>query len=789
MTSPRTLAVLLSATILATLLAGCGGGKPTPEAAAATGAADASAAASATTPTASAAASAGAAVSVGSSTPIASMPASFKASGLGVTAPPTPANPVFSQNLPPPTVNALGDDHNAVLVWGPDQPDRGDGNGYQITWGPRTEPAKYVKLTSFHQIQLQPLINVEEGGGDYVAVVRAVSPEGKLSAPSTPVVFRGSSARIDALAKLFQRGFVETFNQPAGLWDERKINTAYSICNDPEMNGAFINSQFHAHNTVRSANCDRASTFMRFRMPVSFVDNGIRTIIWSQDTPLRRSSGYMELRPALTDTNDIVTLNGAERTPGGGTFRLTTGNTGVSFEFFAPDGTRRHVPSAADPKQPASADLAWMDRLPAPNVRRTYEMKVSRRQAVLYVDGSKVLETAPDAIDLKADTYHLDWDTFSYNTPKDNQTLQLWHMGAIFYDTAPGTEPSTVTHNYRLRHGGTDYMETAGNQPATVELTIPDTVNGAVSRRLLFTEQIRGAHFRGAWSASDRVMVNGRAFAWPDSRRLADSPPWTLPELVGLTPYQQSIDIPEGVLVRGKNMIQFISNGFTGVHNIHQELDFPRSSAPSFTQPDKVMIAPGVPLPGNVFPPISETGAGVMLNAIDATDMGCWGKDTTDPAQCSATVKGTAQVSFGLRTDAMMSASGANDGIVEVGVLIDGLPAAKRSTAIDTPAAGGGYVLSVDTRGLAEGIHEIYVYACTAKGVANMNEGQHISYAQAGVYQPFLINVRNGVGSATRYRAISVPDMTAYCRRFMAPTTNAAAKAHHGTSKPDPHAH
>jgi len=779
MTSSRTSALLISATILGTTMTSCGGGKTTPETATASGAASVSG-------PASAASSASAAVAVGSA---ASDPPSFKASGLGVTAPPTPVNPVFSQNLPPPTVNVLGDDHNAVLIWGPDQPDRGDGNGYQITWGPSAEPAKYVKLTSYHQIQLQPLLNVEEGGGDYVAVVRAVSPEGKLSAPSDPVVFRGSSARVNALTKMFGTGFVETFNQPAGLWDERKINTAYSICNDPEMNGAFVNSQFHAHNTVRSANCDRASTFMRFRMPVSFADNGIRTIIWSQDTPLRRSSGYMELRPALTDTNDIVTLNGAERTPGGGTFRLTTGNTGVSFEFFAPDGTRRHVPSAADPRQPASADLAWLDRLPAPNVRRTYEMKVSRRQAVLYVDGRKVLETAADAIDLKFDTYHLDWDTFSYNTPKDNQTLQLWHMGAIFYDTAPGTEPTTVTHNYRLRHGGTDYVETAGNQPATVELTIPDAVTGATGRRLLFTEQIRGAHFRGAWSTSDHIMVNGRSFPWPDSRRLADTPPWTLPELVGLTPYQQSIEIPDGVLVRGKNVIQFVSNGFTGVHNIHQELDFSRSNAPAFTQPDKVMIAPGVPLPGNVFPPVPDTGAGVMLGAIDATDMACWGKDATDPAQCSATVKAIARVSFGLRTDAMMSASGANDGVVEVGVLIDGLPAAKRSTAIDTPAAGGGYVLLVDTSRLAEGIHEIYVYACTAKGVANMNEGQHISYAQAGVYQPFLINVKNGAGSATRFRATSVPDLNAYCRRFMAPAGIAAAKAHHGATARDAHAH
>lgn len=786
----RTPTNLLLAVSIGALWAGCGGGKQMADdvapAATAAFAAPAVAAVPGASAPASAQVSAGATMDAGSAFGLAT---SFKESGLGVTAPPTPANAAYSQSLPPPTVNALGDDHNAVLVWGIDQPDRSDSNGYQITWGPATEPAKFVKLTSYHQIQLQPLINVEAGGGDYVAVVRAVDSFGKLSAPSTPVSFRGTSARIDALAKLFRKGFVETFNQPAGLWDERKINTAYSICNDPEMNGAFINSQFHAHNTVRSANCDRASTFMRFRMPVSFADNGIRTVIWSQDTPLRRSSGYMELRPALTDTNDIVTLNGAERTPGGGTFRLTTGNTGVSFEFFAPDGTRRHVPSAADPRQPASADLAWMDRLPAPNVRRTYEMKVSRRQAVLYIDGRKVLETATDAFDLKADVYHLDWDTFSYNTPKDNQTLQLWHMGAIFYDTAPGKEPTTVTHNYRLRHGGTDYVETGGNQPATVELTIPDVVTGAVGRRLLFTEQIRGAHLRGAWSASDRVIVNGRSLPWPDSRRLADTPPWTLPELVGLMPYQQSIDIPEGLLVRGKNVIQFVSNGFTGVHNIHQELDFAIGSAPAFTQPDKVMASPGVPLPGNVFPPVPDTGAGVMLGAIDATDMGCWGKDTSDPAQCSATVKGTAQVSFGLRTDAMVSASGANDGIMEVGILIDRLPVVKRSTAIDTPAAGGSYVLPVNTTLMADGIHEIYVYACTAKGIANMNEGQHISYAQAGVYQPFLINVQNGAGSATRYRAGSLPDMTEYCRRFKSPVSNATAKAHHGTMVTDPHAH
>ena len=782
--APRVIPFAPSLAALAALLtlSACGGGRAGGE----TSAAPVSSAASPAAPTASAAAS------TPSSSPAQAAPPplqGFKASGLGVTAPATPDNPVYSQDLPPPTVNALGDDHNAVLVWGADKPDRPDGNGYQITWGPKSAPGSFVKLTSFHQVQLQPLVNVEDGGGDYVAVVRAVSPYGKLSAPSTPVTFRGTSARVDALARQFQNGFVERFNQPAGLWDERKINTAYSVCNDPNLNGAFINSQFHAHNTVGSYYCDRASTFMRFRTPIYFTDGGVRTILWSQDTPIRRSSGYMELRPYASDTEDVVTLNGADRTPAGGTLRLTTSNTGVGFEFFAPDGSRPFLPSAGDPKSPAQADLAWLDRLPAPNVRRTYEMKVSRTQAVLYVDGLKVLETAPGAINLTFDKYQLGWDTFSYNTPKDNQTMQLWHMGAIFYDTAPGTEPTTVTHNYRLTHGGNDYLETSGNSVATVKLTIPDAVSGAAARRLLFTEQIRSSNYRGAWSASDHVVVNGRSFGWPDSWRLNATPPWKLTDLVGLTPYQQAIDLPDGVLVRGGNVIQFVSNGFTGVHNIHVELDFAKGSAPAFTQPDKVMSASGLPLPGNVFPPTPDTGAGVFLNQIDATNMACWGKDTSDPAQCSATVKGTALVNFGVWTNSMMSASGANDGILEVGILIDGLPAVKRSTAVDTPAAGGGYAIPVDVSGLAEGIHEIYVYACTARGIANMNEGQHISYARTGVYQPFMINVANRSGSTTRFTAKADPNLNAYCRQLPGVSQANAARAHHGLAAMDAHSH
>jgi hypothetical protein len=763
-------------------LSSCGGGRSGTETAATTTSSAAPASSTSGSPAAS---------SPASPPGTASLPPlqGFKASGLGVTAPPTPDNPAYSQDLPPPTVNVLGDDHNAVLVWGIDQPDRQDGNGYQVTWGPKSAPASFVKLTSFHQVQLQPLVNVEDGGGDYVAVVRAVSTYGKLSAPSTPVTFHGTSARIDTLARQFQSGFVERFNQPAGLWDERKINTAYSACNDPNLNGAFVNSQFHAHNTVGSFYCDRASTFMRFRMPIYFTDNGVRTIIWSQDSPYRRSSGYMELRPYASDTEDVVTLNGADRTPAGGTLRLTTANTGVGFEFFAPDGTRAFLPSAVDPKTPAQADLAWMDRLPAPNVRRTYEMKVSRSQAVLYVDGRKVLETAPGAIKLTSDKYQLGWDTFSYNTPKDNQTMQLWHMGAIFYDTAPGTEPFTVTHNYRLTHGGNDYLETAGNAAATVKLTIPDAVTGAVSRRLLFTEQIRSSNFRGAWSASDHVVVNGRSFAWPDSWRLTATPPWKLTELVGLAPYQQTIDLPEGVLIRGENAVQFVSNGFTGVHNIHAELDFSKGSEPSYTQPDKVMSASGLPLPGKIFPATPDTGAGVFLSQIDSTNMGCWGKDTSDPAQCSATVKGTAQVLFDVSTDAMMSASGANDGILEVGILVDGLVAVKRSAAIDTPAAGGGYSLPLDVSSLAEGIHEIYVYACTSKGIANMNEGQHISYARTGIYQPFLMNVANRSGSTARFSAKADPGLNEHCRRLPGVSAVMAAKAHHGSAAVDAHSH
>src|SRR4051794_4100536 len=447
------------------------------------------------------------------------------------------------------------DDHNAILQWdfdskNPMTPLPTGVVGYKITWGPADKPDAFSKLTEERIMQLQPLTN----GQPYVARIQSVDSTGQLSVASPTISFTGNPARLDALRQRMN-GFFDDFNLPAGAPDERKWNSAYSRCNADWSNGFFINDQFHAHNTVFSGNCDRSQSISRPRVALDFSDNGTRTIEFDWDGEVRRSQWYLDLVPRMMDISGQVNLEGvvAPADPANG-LRFHQNEQVASIEVFGPNGTLS-TPAYTDghPYQP----LDWAGLKQVSNVRRHWEIHISRDYAEILINGVKVLATAPGAFHLNEDHYYLLWNVFSYNTAKANVPFVLGHWDNFGFDAPAGTTHDTVTHNYRLVNTGTDFMKAFGEQsPAQATLKIPDVVDGAAMRRLMFTIQME-ANGWYTWSPSDTVSVNGSSFAIPEPYSNAQPPIPSTALIDAYRPYSIVIPLPEDVLVQGDNQLEF----------------------------------------------------------------------------------------------------------------------------------------------------------------------------------------------------------------------------------------
>ncbi|MCU0494343.1 MAG: fibronectin type III domain-containing protein [Chloroflexaceae bacterium] len=238
----------------------------------------------------------------------------------------------LAQLAVPANLSVRQDDRAAVLQWdfdqaNPTRPLPSGVAGYRITWGPASQPEANVRLTQHRRIQLQPL----ENGQPYVARVQAVDNFGRLSTPSAPISFTGDGTRVEAL-RTRMNGFFDDFNLPQGGADERKWNTAYSLCNAPEGNGYFINPQFHVHNTIFSRDCDRGQQHNRARALLDFSDNGTRTITFDFDGVFHRNIWYLDLMPNLSD------IYGPERFPPGG-LRFSQNNQTLEIRRFDANGS------------------------------------------------------------------------------------------------------------------------------------------------------------------------------------------------------------------------------------------------------------------------------------------------------------------------------------------------------------------------------------------------------------------------------------------------------------------
>ena len=274
------------------------------------------------------------------------------------------------------------DDRNAILQWdfnpqNPVTPLPTGVMGYKITWGPAANPSVFTKLTEERILQLQPLTN----GQPYVARVQSIDSTGHLSAFSPTVSFTGTPARVDAL-RARMNGFFDDFNLPAGAPDERKWNSAFSRCNADTSNGFFINDQFHAHNTVFSANCDRGQSISRPRATLDFSDNGTRTIVFDWDGELRRNQWYLDIVPRMMDISGQVNIEGiiAPADPAQG-LRFHQNEQAANIFEFGDNGSETTLAQIGD----LFSSLEWAGLKQVSNVRRHWEIHLSRDQAEVLI--------------------------------------------------------------------------------------------------------------------------------------------------------------------------------------------------------------------------------------------------------------------------------------------------------------------------------------------------------------------------------------------------------------------
>jgi hypothetical protein len=648
--------------------------------------------------------------------------------------------PPLDSAVGPPTPSGLSaaqDDRNAILRWdfdpqNPAAPLPAGVTGYKITWGPASNPAAFSKLTEERVIQLQPLVN----GQPYVAQVQSVNSLGQLSAPSAAIQFTGDSARVDAL-RARMNGFFDDFNLPQGLPDERKWNAAYSRCNGDWSNGFFINDQFHAHNTVFTDNCDRGQSISRPRAELDFSDNGTRTIVFDFDGEFRRNQWYLDIVPRLMDISGQVNIEGLPGVadPANGV-RFRQNDQVADISVFDASG---QVVTPPDVANPDGAHLDALGLKQVPNVRRHWEIHISRTAAEVLIDGKRVAATAPGAFHLTQNRYTVLWNVFAYNSNKANVPFVLAHWDNFGFDAPAGTAHTTVTHNYRLYTTGTDFTKAYGDSaPAVKQLNIPDPVSGSIARRLMFTIQMDTNDWYD-WSPSDAVTVNGTKLAIPKPASNAQ-PAIPLQTLVStISPYSVVLQLPDGVLHQGQNSISF-NTAASSVHNIHAELDFSSASEPAYTPPAQAIGGPAQPQIRPVGPNafIAKIGTAVVDNSLS---------DLTTLAVFNPTVSGIVPVGVEAHNDIAMQSTGSNNGIKQIDLLIDGNVVASQRTDAGAPAPGVSTSFSLDTRKLSNGEHEIYVRAYDARCFPSIADYGDI-FGTSGTYYPLHINVRNGAAAA-----------------------------------------
>jgi hypothetical protein len=310
----------------------------------------------------------------------------------------------------------------------------------------------------------------------------------------------------------------------------------------------------------------------------------------------------------------------------------------------------------------------------------------------------------------------------------------LGHWDNVGFDAPAGTRHDTATHNYRLVNLGTDFMDVSGEAaPAQVNLNIPDQVDGATERRLMFTLQTE-ANSWYSWSPGDSISVNGTRLPIPEPTSNAQ-PAIPVDSLVGtFPPYTVVIPLPDKLLVQGENQLVFTTVAGM-VDNIHIELDFTAAGEPTYTPPAQAIGGP-------VAPAIPSVGPNAVITKIGTKDVDKYLEGVDDPAVFNPSVSGIVPIGVDVHQDIAMQSTGNNLGIRQIELLIDKRVVLTQRTDAQAAAPSVITTLNLDTRGLSNGTHEIYLRAYNTRCAPSIAD-YHGAGADSGAYFPLHIKVQN----------------------------------------------
>ncbi|MBN9393040.1 MAG: fibronectin type III domain-containing protein [Chloroflexi bacterium] len=626
----------------------------------------------------------------------------------------TPANAAVLASLPVPTALSVEqDDNNVLLTWNggvlsPDQTEPPGIGGYRVSWGLAGQALSNTILTTYRMVQIQPLVN----GQSYQAKVQSVDMLGNLSNLSKVITFTGDPSRVNALRSRMT-GFFDDFNRSAGAFDELKWNQAVSRCNDENISASFINSQFHAHDFITAGRCDRSQIVDRPRATFDFTGR-TGTIAFDLDGAERRDFFYLDLMPAALDITGHVDLDvGDVAGYPANMLRFKQNGGNIDIIYTAPNGSVKTVASTDwNPYPPL--DWAGLERIP--NVRRHWEIKLSKNLTQVYINGKLVLQAALNLPFTRA-TVH--WNHFSYNTNKANEPYSLLHWDNFGFD---GPAPTVETHNYRTDgYLGREFMNSSNYSAAATSINIPDSISTATARRFMFTLQT-DTNIAYQWSAQDNVKINGQTFAIP---KPTDTATTNASFLVGtLNPYSMTIPVPAGAFKTGANSVVF-SCLSCGVLNIHAEFDFPKGSAPAFTSPTAIY-------PATVSPPvIPDVGPAVTIDAFGSTSVTYGGS--------ASSLTGVVPIQFTVHNQLALNGMGIAVGLNKVQLRVD------KQVVYEQALNGAPYshlVYNLDTARFTNGTHQLDIVAYNNNGSISIPD-YFLADAHAGDYFPLAITLSN----------------------------------------------
>ncbi len=577
--------------------------------------------------------------------------------GLGLTIFSQAATPIsIDSSLPTPqNVKAYSDDRNITVTW--DGVSNNRVIGYYITYRLKGTTDEFkVRQTEYEAIQLQPLTN----GREYEVYVQSVAgtfksvnagpliyggnnkwgvADGKVSNKSTVAYGTPSSARVDSMRGRLT-GFFDDFNTVAGPMDELKWNQATTACARAGSASAFINDQFHAHNTVGSAGpndsyCDRAGIASRPRATFdmsNITESNPGQIEFDIDgASHHRDTWYLDVIPLSARTNkaplDITshaTSDDSDSDNPGNMLRINSGRDGLKINYYSPsqspnslslfNGTSACYQSWAGDSVTRfdACDLSnktgnfssltepSMPGFPIPNVRRHWVIQFTPTKIRIFIDNALIAVANNPASFFAEKKFTVHSTVFSYNTGKTDgfdpgpiPSIEMIHWDNFGFN---GPAPTEVAHSYleggatgtnpTYSSGDTDGYRIPSGSRKTI-IPIPDPIGNLVNNQALLYYTIGNFGFGGInWTAGDNIVVNGKRYDVPNPTTQMSKVSNPLADNFIVAAF--TLPINKADLKQGNNEVEFrFANASASFINVHMELSYLKSdnTKPAYTQP------------------------------------------------------------------------------------------------------------------------------------------------------------------------------------------------------------